>query len=256
MKSSYIVILCGMITLLFIVAVSGTMVIPMSGNGKANAQAQDHSPVFNGEDIGRIDFIHYAKPDGIGKPPSAEKPPKVVTCYDLMGIRLKSLPVNYVVNSSNTQSLQPGFITDAISASVRTWDDNTSAGLFASGTTGDAQYRIFDGKNAITFGRDDPGIIAVTTVYYSRRTKEILEFDIRFNEYYIWGKATPSPDDPDYMDLQNIATHELGHAIGLGDIYNDPCSDVTMYGYSWYEETKKQTLEPQDITGLQSIYGA
>ncbi|NYT20442.1 MAG: matrixin family metalloprotease [Methanomicrobiales archaeon] len=246
----------GMIILLSIVAVSGTMVIPMSENGKANAQAQDHSPVFNGEDIGRIDFIHYAKPDGIGKPPSAVKPPKVDTCYDLMGIRWKSLPVNYIVNPSNTQSLPQGFITDAISASALTWDDSTSSGLFAAGTTGDVRYRVFDGMNAITFGDDDPGIIAVTSVWYSRRTKEILEFDIRFNEYYTWGEATLSADDPDCMDLQNIATHELGHAVGLGDVYNPDCSAVTMYGYSDYEDIEKRDLELPDITGLQSIYGA
>lgn len=249
--------ICGIIILLFVVAVSATMVVPMSENGKANAQAPDHSPVFNGEDIGRIDFIHYAKPDGIGKPPSAEKPPKVVTCYDLMGITWKSLPVSYVVNPSNSQSLAPEFITEAISASAGTWDNSTSAGLFVAGTPGDVKYRDFDGKNAITFGLyDNPGVIAVTSVWYSRRTKELIEFDILFNEFYVWGNATPSTTDTDYMDLQNIATHELGHAIGLGDVYNAECSAVTMYGYSDYEDIEKRDLETADIIGLQSMYGA
>ena len=57
------------------------------------------------------------------------------------------------------------------------------------------------------------------------------------------------------MDLQNIATHELGHSAGLNDIYSSTCSEVTMYGYSSYGETKKRTLEQPDITGLQKIYG-
>jgi hypothetical protein len=56
------------------------------------------------------------------------------------------------------------------------------------------------------------------------------------------------------MDLQNIATHELGHGVGLNDIYDSQCSGVTMYGYSNYMEVNKRTLEKPDITGLQQIY--
>ena len=58
------------------------------------------------------------------------------------------------------------------------------------------------------------------------------------------------------MDLENIATHELGHGLGLGDLYKDACSDVTMFGYSTEGETKKRTLEPADIAGIQELYGA
>lgn len=57
------------------------------------------------------------------------------------------------------------------------------------------------------------------------------------------------------MDLQNIATHELGHGVGPGDIYSSSCSEVTMYGYSSYGENKKRALEQQDIIGLQKMYG-
>jgi len=57
------------------------------------------------------------------------------------------------------------------------------------------------------------------------------------------------------MDLQNIATHELGHAVGLNDIYSGSCSYVTMYGYSTEGDIGKRTLEQPDITGLQTMYG-
>ena len=58
------------------------------------------------------------------------------------------------------------------------------------------------------------------------------------------------------MDLQNIATHEIGHGLGLEDLYNVVCDQETMYGYSSKGEIKKRTLEQGDITGLQIMYGS
>ncbi len=56
------------------------------------------------------------------------------------------------------------------------------------------------------------------------------------------------------MDLQNIATHELGHTVGLSDLYNR-CLEETMYGYSSEGETSKRSLNPGDIAGLKAIFG-
>ncbi|MBA7681586.1 hypothetical protein ES703_89926 [subsurface metagenome] len=64
-----------------------------------------------------------------------------------------------------------------------------------------------------------------------------------------WGIA-----DENKMDFENIATHELGHAVGLGDLYDSKCSEQTMYGYASNGETKKRTLESGDIAGIQSLY--
>ena len=41
---------------------------------------------------------------------------------------------------------------------------------------------------------------------------------------------------------------------GLIDIYDSACSEVTMYGYGTEGETKKRTLEPTDIAGIQTLY--
>ena len=57
------------------------------------------------------------------------------------------------------------------------------------------------------------------------------------------------------MDLQNIATHEIGHGVGLTDVYQTACSQATMYGYSDYGDIIKRDLAQPDITGLQKLYG-
>ncbi len=79
-------------------------------------------------------------------------------------------------------------------------------------------------------------------------------FDIDFS----WGDAGPTSEselgDTSVMDLQNIATHELGHGAGLADLYDDQASEQTMYGYASYGETKKRTLNTGDIAGIQALY--
>lgn len=79
-----------------------------------------------------------------------------------------------------------------------------------------------------------------------------------FDDEYTWGDAGPTSEtelgDTSIMDLQNIATHEFGHAAGLDDLYESSCSEETMYGYAEAGETKKRTLNDGDIAGITELY--
>jgi hypothetical protein len=113
-----------------------------------------------------------------------------------------------------------------------------------------------DGINEYSFGLypGSSNVIAVTNIWYTKRTKEIVDYDIFFNTFYSWAGCEKTTCT-NQMDIQNIATHELGHGLGLSDIYSGACSAVTMYGYSWAGETQKRDLELADIAGIQKIYG-
>ena len=56
------------------------------------------------------------------------------------------------------------------------------------------------------------------------------------------------------MDFENIATHELGHSVGMADLYDSVCSQETMYGYASEGETNKRSLEAGDIAGVKKLY--
>ncbi len=216
---------------------------------------------FGSQEFDKISFIHYAKPD------KAKKITKIPFCYKLLGVQWKTLPVDYVINPTNPYGLSNEFIAGAISNSAETWDYSTSGELFSDidySTSGDssnisffdydARYGVQDFKNSIVFG-DYPqqGVIGVTTIWFTRgKNKQIVEFDILLDTDFYWGDATINPE---LMDLRNIVIHELGHGVGLGDVYTSSCSEVTMYGYSTEGETKKRTLEQPDIIGLQKMYG-
>ncbi len=229
---------------------AASMLISANDNAKDNAKAPENSPVIDSNwDLERVDFIHYAKPNGVG---STKSP----SCYKLMGVKWNPLPVSYVINPSNSQGLSEGFVTSAIYASAESWDSATSSELFNNvyGINYSAQYGVQNFQNVIAFGDyPDSGVIGVTSVWYTRVGKRIVEFDMLLNTDFIWGDATLNSS---IMDLENIATHELGHSVGLGDIYSTSCLSVTMYGYSTEGETSKRTLETADITGLQRMYGS
>ena len=53
----------------------------------------------------------------------------------------------------------------------------------------------------------------------------------------------------------SVGTHEVGHVVGLADLYQSSYSQLTMYGYAAPAETLKRSLEHGDILGTQRLYG-
>lgn len=176
-------------------------------------------------------------------------PPK---CYALLHLKWKQLPVSYLVNPA-LEEKDPG----AAFAAAEAWNATVSPELFSDtyGVDPDANWDISapDGRNELSLGDyPKPGVIAVTVIWYVPKGRKIVEFDIVFDTDYACGDA--DPNHPWVMDSQNIATHEFGHGAGLDDVYQDACSEVTMYGYSEYGEIKKRSLELPDVQGTQKLY--
>lgn len=224
--------------------------------------------------LSKIVFIHkkedFAKPPGTpGKGPPSDGE---IDYYAFLGkgVEWKALPVNYVIDTDNPDWLSETDVVTAISTGAEEWDTHTGAELFGTySTVEDASWDgddgdVPDGRNEILFGNyTDPDVIAVTVTWgYFRgppQSREITEFDIMFDIDFTWGDAGDTSEtelgDMSVMDLQNIATHEFGHGVGLADLYADECSEQTMYGYATYGETKKRTLNTGDIAGIQELYG-
>jgi hypothetical protein len=224
----------------------------------SEAKDKGKGPIIVDEGFGvkKAIFIHYAKKD---RSETAPLESTATTCYAFL---LATEPkwystVTYVINPKNPQGLSTNFIGSAISPSAETWDDGTVTELFNDAYTYDSKARFGkrDGKNVLAFGNyRTRGVIAVTYTWYTTfPLPRILEFDVLFDTDFQWGDATKESSK---MDLQNIATHEIGHGIGLADLYNNDCMAVTMYGYSTEGEIEKRSLEVPDILGLQSLYGS
>ncbi|MBF0537648.1 MAG: matrixin family metalloprotease [Nitrospirae bacterium] len=145
---------------------------------------------------------------------------------------------------------------DAITTAMQTWNSvaTTSFRYIYAGTTTATSCGNNDGVNNMCFNLDNSntGSLAVNSVWYDPATGEILDDDINFNTKYLYSTdLTPSS-----YDLQNIATHELGHCQSLKDLYDTTDSEKTMYGYAAKGETKKRTLEQDDMDGITALYPA
>lgn len=198
----------------------------------------------------------YPKPDGTGNvevftnigTPSDNYGNFGVT-YSYGGGKWPENKTTYVINPNAIG------VTDeiaAIQASADTWNSTNASFKFVYGGTTSKTTVSMDGENSIIWVNNDIGAIATTTTWwYETDTKTIVESDIMFNDYdYNWG----TDGSPSKMDIQTIATHELGHELQLLDLYGDIDSKKTMYGYASAGNIKR-VLSKDDITGITEIYG-
>lgn len=211
----------------------------------------------------KITFIHYRK--GQAKPPWAggDKGKGESKCYEFLarGAKWKTVE-DYYINPTNDDNLNKSFVKNAVNLGIAEWE-NYGGDIFGDGSVNHKvgyNYGNYDGINTASFGPySDPGVIAVTTIwgYFSGPppTRELVEWDMLFNDASTWEWGDGATDSG-LMDLQNIATHELGHSAGMGDLYRTTCDLETMYGYSTEGETIKRDLELPDITGIQKLYEA
>lgn len=163
-------------------------------------------------------------------------------------------PANGMTAVINFDGSPAGSLT-AIQAALQTWTDvSTSDFTFTyGGATSGTDYGTRDGSNLILFGPlNEPGYentLGMNTFWYYR-SGQIVDSDIIFNTNFSW--ATNGTGGA--YDVQNVATHELGHSLSLADLYGGSDTYKTMYFQAKKGETKKRSLHQDDINGITYLY--
>ena len=186
--------------------------------------------------------------------------PDASSCYGFLSKRAKWKSIeSYIVNPENIRGLDESFVASNFAMDIGKWESAAGTEILGDEVTGvvdGADMDSPDNKNEVYFGDiSEPGAIAVTIVWGvfggPPPFRELVEWDQVYDDVdFDWSMAGESGK----MDFENIATHELGHSVGLDDLYSDECSEQTMYGYAGYGETSKRTLESGDINGIQKLY--
>ncbi len=261
----------------FIAFMAAVLLLSLSGIAVAAAPPAEN-PGKGPPDLAKKVFIHYPKDLGAkgGVPGAPTKPPKPddgggKLWYKYSGIHWDSLFVDYSVNL--TGSGDDGTFLGGIQAGFGAWTGVTGSGfefLFAGETTVNpdvidpVEPDYLNVVGWVDLNAEYPNAIAVTMVWYNTQTGLIIDVDMAFNSSssFAWHQNESDDDWAEGntaaydVDVQNIATHEAGHWLMLGDMYNKPAGEQTMFGIGHEFGLQKRTLESGDIAGIGVIYPA
>ncbi|MFA6587887.1 MAG: matrixin family metalloprotease [Patescibacteria group bacterium] len=242
-KSTYSLMIFALLTLI--------SVTPFASQAKDKGQLKEVVKIYYRYD----DLPDFQKK---GKPVAqcTQSTNENVNDFGLTGWYMPASGLTYKISTSTLPSnISLVDFRNAIANSTSTWEANSSSQWTYGGTT-NIKRSAKDGVNLVAFGSASGGI-AVTRTWYWTGTGEVAESDMIFSSSLAWSITSPSAGDcggaANTYDVQNIATHEFGHQVGLNDLYSSTDRDLTMYGYGTMRELKKDSLGTGDISGAKSF---
>jgi len=187
--------------------------------------------------------------------------------YFLMGWRwntVNPLITWYVKSNTVPTSVGAYSAARAASAAAQTWNGASNQKLFNPTVyyTPNVNTDKYDGKNVIAWKSpfDTPSALAYTRTWYNYNKVggyySAIESDISLNPNWPW--STTLPDGRPYysgdpIDLQSVLTHEMGHTLGLGDVYGTQYASDTSEIMNSYHGVK-HTIGNGDKTGIWTLY--
>lgn len=181
--------------------------------------------------------------------------------------------VTYVIQSAGSDDISDDSEKAAVRLAFRAWEQvDDSVIRFEEDTSADAtrtdfgandiRMVIFDEDGSSGFFPSGSNIIALTPITASTVDGTIFDADIVFNGRLSF--TTNPGQDTSRFDVQSIATHEVGHFIGL-DHSGGPKATMftTIPGGSTYarslcadDEAAAATIYPSGATGRGTIQGS
>ena len=168
----------------------------------------------------------------------------------------RSLPVPYWIGSSGSSDLGGYDPTATVcEASWDAWEGAECTGWQVAlqgptsaspENTGDGQWVLGWIESGWRYGGSAIGV--TTPMFYGG---QLFGADIAFNGVnYTWSTTGGYGYT---VDTQSIATHEMGHFLGLNDLYSCTPDPQTMCGY-YDGGTETRTLTADDINGVCTLY--
>jgi matrixin len=169
--------------------------------------------------------------------------------YTLLGYSWAQSPVPYYINPAN-MDLPTAAIEPAIRAGADAWRLQSGASFsFAFAGYSTQATNTNDGINLIMFRNASSGS-AIATTYTWFSAGHLIDADMVFwDAGFQFFTGTSGCSNGFY--IEDVATHEFGHALGLG---HSTVVSATMYPSISYCSQQSRTLDPDDIAAVLSLY--
>jgi hypothetical protein len=170
-----------------------------------------------------------------------------VNAYATSGHAWGVTQVPYYINPQNLYVSESSAVA-AITSAAAAWRGVANVDLVYAGyTTGSSLTN--NRKNEVFFRDDASGYIAETYWWYDG-TGHLVDADIVFHESSRFYSANLGCNGDGFY-IENTGAHEFGHALGLE---HSSVETASMWPNSGTCETIRETLDPDDIAGLASLY--
>jgi hypothetical protein len=197
--------------------------------------------------------------------------------YALTGYRWneRNPQLQLYLNPTDTPSgLSTESTRNAIAQAANTWDDAVSENLFADGSTVIVDYtKVVDNPfplqgQEVADGYSVSGWKSLGDSYLGMQRwwsngqllngyRSIVETDSWYNRDFAWTTNFATAQSTGRIDLQSVALHELGHGIGMGDLYTlpdgDPRQSDLQQVMNLYDGPQRE-LGNGDRTGVKRLY--
>lgn len=171
------------------------------------------------------------------------------SAYVLYGWKWGTLQVPYYVNPANSD-ISEGAAVTAIQSAADAWrlQTNSPFSFVYSGYTS-GNTAVNNGKNEVFFRTDTNGAAIATTYYWSSGGRALDADTIMWDGAYTFFTGSSGCNGGFYVE--DVMTHEFGHALGLG---HSAVSTATMVSGTDYCGMWKRSLDPDDVQGIEALY--
>jgi len=174
----------------------------------------------------------------------------------------------YIVDPSNRNLLDEDEVVATLNAGITEWESHAGVDILGFGgeSSGlEADFDSTDGKNEIYFadirnqdGSPNNNILGLTITWAVVNGPPFAKGIVEMDQVYDDKDFEWSTDDNGVLgkfDFGHVATHEMGHGIGMGHTsFDDQCKLETMYPTAATADTEGRTLHDGDIAGIQKLY--
>lgn len=171
--------------------------------------------------------------------------------------------LSFTIHRSGSDDIADESEDLAIRLAFQAWEDVSGSGVEfyedagpnrdrskTSYTDNQVHMVVFDETNETGFfGSSSSGLVAITPVEFVGN--QIIDADIIFNGRD-WKFSTHTVNNgASAFDIQSVATHEVGHFLGLD---HSPVWGSTMVPYTYGGTTSQRSLEADDVAGAVALY--